>query len=215
MRLQGAPRDGERLQLTRQAGAFLAYLRDQRNCSGATVRAYASDLEQFSAYLRERSPSLLRQPSKIDPLTVRAFLGWLHEQGESRTSIARKLSCVKSFFKYMVREGRLPENPARPVRAPRQERKLPRLLGEREVELLLETPEAASLKGIRDRAILELLYATGMRVGEMVALDLDSLDLAEMSILVRGKGRKERQVLFGARAKEAVLRWLAARRAAK
>jgi tyrosine recombinase XerC len=200
--------------LSRRSDSFLGYIRDQRDYSSATVRAYRSDLAQFGAFLRGRSPALLKDLSGIDPLVIRAFMAFLSESGESRASIARKLACMKSFFRYMVREGWLESNPARPVRAPRQEKKLPRLLSEREIIILLETPEVTSLKGKRDRAILELLYATGMRVGEMVALDLESLDLTEGSIIVRGKGRKERQVLFGNKAREAVKTWLSARRAA-
>lgn len=201
--------------LSRRASSFLEYLRDQRDYSAETLRAYGSDLEQFGAFLRDRSPGLLKDLPRVDPLTVRAFLAFLTESGESRASIARKLACLKSFFRYMVREGHMAANPARPVRAPRQERKLPRLLSEKEMISLLETPETATLKGKRDRAILELLYASGMRVGELVSLDLDSLDLTEGSILVRGKGRKERQVLFGDKARAALRTWLKARRAAK
>ncbi len=202
------------MKLGRLAPEFLGYLRDQRNYSPATTRAYGSDLEQLGVFLKLRSPALAADVAGIDTLAVRAWIAWLHQEGEGRATIARKLACVRSFFRWLVREGRLAENPARPLRAPKQERKLPRLLSEREVEQLLESIEISTLKGKRDRAILELLYASGMRVGEMVALDLDGMDLAERVIIVRGKGRKERQVLFGSRAAEAIREWLAGRRAA-
>ena len=203
------------MSLARWASSFLEYLRDQRDYSGATVRAYRSDLQQFAEFLRARAPAHLKKIRGIDPLVIRAFMVFLHEAGVSRTSIARKLGCLKSFFRYLVKEGYLEQNPARPIRAPRQEMKLPRLLSEREVTALLETPKGGTLKGKRDRAILELLYATGMRVGEMVSLNLDSMDLTERSILVKGKGRKERQVLFGEKALSAIRDWLEARRRAK
>jgi integrase/recombinase XerC len=215
VRLQGDSRARGAVQLIKQASSFLAYLRDQRNYSGATIRAYGTDLGQFAGFLRKGRPRLLQSVSKIDPLVIRAFLAHLHELRESRATVARKLACLKSFFRYLVRQGVIAQNPARPIRSPKQARKLPRLLSEKEVVALLETPEPGTLKGTRDRAILELLYATGMRVGEMVGLDLAAVDLSERTILVYGKGRKERQVLFGDKAHDAILAYLAARRAAK
>jgi integrase/recombinase XerC len=159
-----------------------------------------------------RSPNSLKSPDKIDSLVIRAFLSHLSEARESRATTARKLSCLRSFFRYLVREGEVSENPARAVRTPKQERKLPRFLSEDEVVALIETPDSSDLKGKRDRVILELLYATGMRVGELVGLDLERVDLAERIILVHGKGGKQRQVLFGEKARDALLDYLAARR---
>lgn len=199
--------------MKRLASAFLRYLRDERNYSPATIRSYGTDLDQFAAFLAARGGGFGKFPEGINPLVIRAFLARLHERKDSRATIARKLSALRSFFRWLVREGKLDENPARPVRTPRQEQKLPRLLGEAEVQVLLETPETATLKGKRDRALLELLYATGMRVGEIVALDLEDVDLAEGTILVLGKGSKERHVLFGDKAKAAILDYLGARRA--
>jgi len=201
--------------MPRQIAAFLAYLLTERNYSPATIRSYGTDLRQFLAFLASRGPGFATNPREIDPLVIRAFLGSLHERKDGRATIARKLASVRSFFRYLVREGKLDENPARPIRNPRQETKLPRLLGESEVQVLLETPETSTLKGKRDRALLELLYATGMRVGELVSLDLEDLDLAEGTILVLGKGSKERHVLFGEKAKASLQDYLAARRGAK
>jgi len=198
--------------MKRLASRFLAYLLDERNYSPATIRSYRSDLDQFLVFLGSRGGGGDPSPEAIDPLVVRAFLGWLHERKDSRATIARKLAAVRSFFRYLVREGVLAENPARPVRTPRQEKKLPRFLDESEIRILLETPWTATLKGKRDRALLELLYATGMRVGELVSIDLEDVDLAEETILVLGKGSKERHVLFGGKAKAALLDYLAARR---
>jgi integrase/recombinase XerC len=194
------------------ASRFLRYLREERNYSPATIRSYGTDLSQFRAFLEPRGLGAGSDVGTIDPLAIRAFLAFLHERKDSRATIARKLSAVRSLFRWLVREGRLEENPARPVRTPRQERKLPRLLGEAEIQVLLETPETATIRGKRDRALLELLYATGMRVGELVSVDLEDVDLAEESILVVGKGSKERHVLFGDKAKTALLDYLAARR---
>jgi len=201
--------------MKRDAAAFLSYLREQRNYSPATTLAYGVDLGQFFEFLGSRGGESGAKIGDVDPLVIRAFLAWLHERKDSRATIARKLASVRSFFRYLVREGKLDENPARPVRTPRQEKKLPRLLGEGEMRILLETPETATLKGKRDRALLELLYATGMRVGEIVALDLEDIDAAEGTILVLGKGSKERHVLFGEMAKSALLDYLAARRSSK
>ena len=213
MRLQGDDAGRHGLRLRRLAGSFLGYLRDQRNCSPATIRAYRSDLDQFLAFLAARERALLQSPGSIDPLVIRAFLANLHERRESRSTTARKLAALRSFFRFLVREGVIEENPGRSVRTPKVERKLPRLLSENEVVALLETPDASSIRGKRDRAILELLYATGMRVGELVSIDLEDVDWGEGTILVLGKGSKERHVLFGEKAKAALRDYLAARRA--
>src|SRR6266850_2909964 len=133
--------------MKRLASRFLGYLGDERNYSPATVRSYRTDLEQFQDFLRTRGGGMDQSPEAIDPLVIRAFLGWLHERKDGRATIARKLSAVRSFFRYLVREGSLSENPARSVRTPRQEKKLPRFLDESEIRVLLETPETATLKG--------------------------------------------------------------------
>lgn len=198
--------------MQRQAASFLAYLRDQRNYSPATLRAYGADLRQFMRFLAARGARYLNSPAAIDTLLIRAYLAWLQEEGEGRATTARKLACLRSLFRYLVREGHVPENPARSVGTPRQEKKLPRVLNEEEVLVLLDAPPATGILGLRDRAIFELLYATGMRVGEMVVLDLDGVDLAQRLIYVRGKGRKHRQVLFGDKARDAVAAYLGARR---
>ncbi|MBI3449626.1 MAG: tyrosine recombinase XerC [Acidobacteria bacterium] len=197
--------------MRRSVAAFLSYLTDERHYSPATVRSYGSDLEQFKLFLAGRGIAAA-SPGSVDPLVIRAFLGWLHDRKDGRATIARKLSAVRSCFRYLVREGKLDENPARSVRTPRQEKKLPKFLDEGEVTVLLETPESKTIMGKRDRALLELLYATGMRVGEIVSLDLAAVDLSEGTILVLGKGSKERHVLFGEKAKGALLEYLAARR---
>jgi integrase/recombinase XerC len=192
---------------------FVAYLRDQRRASPETIRAYESDLAQFGAFLSEEhvggpAPG----PEGIDVLAVRGFVARLHRSGLGRSSVARKLSTVRSFLEYAVREHRIETSPAATVPTPKVPKRLPRNLTVDEVFALLDGIETSDEAGIRDRAILEFLYATGLRVGELVSLDLDDLDLPGDTVRVLGKGSKERVVPFGGKARAALLRWLDASR---
>jgi len=192
---------------------FLDYLRDQRRASHQTVRAYESDLGQFGTFLAESRPAgEAPGPAGIDPLEVRGFVGRLHRQGLSKASIARKLSAVRSFLSHAVREGRIESSPAEGVPTPRTPRKLPSNLTVDEIFALLDGIGAEDLAGIRDRALLELLYAAGLRVGELVSLDEEDVDLSGTVVRVLGKGGKERIVPFGGKALQALRRWLAASR---
>jgi integrase/recombinase XerC len=195
------------------ADRFLAYLRDQRRASPETLRAYESDLAQFGTFLSEEhvggpAPG----PEGIDALAVRGFVARLHRSGLGRSSVARKLSTVRSFLEYAVREGRIETSPAATVPTPKVPKRLPRNLTVDEVFALLDGIEESDEAGIRDRAILEFLYATGLRVGELVSLDLDDLDLSGDTVRVLGKGSKERIVPFGGKARVALLRWFEASR---
>ncbi len=188
---------------------FLAYLRDQRRASPQTLRAYESDLAQFGAFLsEEHSGGPAPGPAGIDALAVRGFVARLHRSGLGRSSIARKLSAVRSFMEHAVREGRIESSPAKTVPTPKVPKRLPRDLTVDEVFALLDGIEASDDAGIRDRAILEFLYATGLRVGELVSLDFEDLDLPGDTVRVLGKGNKERIVPFGGKAKSALIRWL-------
>ncbi len=188
---------------------FLAYLRDQRRASPQTLRAYESDLAQFGAFLsEEHSGGPAPGPAGIDALAVRGFVARLHRSGLGRSSVARKLSAVRSFMENAVREGRIDSSPAKTVPTPKVPKRLPRNLTVDEVFALLDGIEGSDEAGIRDRAILEFLYATGLRVGELVSLDLEDLDLAGETVRVLGKGNKERIVPFGSKAKSALLRWI-------
>jgi integrase/recombinase XerC len=180
---------------------FLDYLRDQRHVSPETVRAYESDLLQFRTALGSED---------IDTLAVRGFVARLNRAGLGRASVARKLSAVRSFLRHAAREGRIDVNPAEGVASPRVPRSLPRDLTVDEMFNLLEGIKTDDLAGARDRALLELLYATGLRVGELVALDLGDLDLSESIVRVLGKGRKERLVPFGSKAATALRGWMSA-----
>ncbi len=190
---------------------FLDYLRDQRRASPETLRAYEGDLAQFGAFLSEEhvggpAPG----PEGIDTLAVRGFVAWLHRAGLGKSSIARKLSAVRSFLEHAMREGAIEVNPGATVPTPKMPRRLPRNLSVDEVFALLDGIAPRDPAAIRDRAILELLYATGLRVGELVALDMDDLDLTTCTVRVLGKGGKERVVPFGRKAESALRVWLVA-----
>jgi integrase/recombinase XerC len=186
---------------------FGDHLKYERNVSEHTLRNYMSDLEQFHDYICPADPAGNRRPvdiRQIDHITIREYLAKLYREKRKKTSIARKLATLRTFFKFLCREQVLEMNPARLVSGPRLEKKLPKVLSVEDVIRFIETPEADTVLGKRDRAILELLYATGMRVSELAGLNLDDLDFRHESIRVRGKGRKERIVPFGSKAKEAL-----------
>jgi len=185
--------------------AFLRHLKLDVNCSPETVRAYASDLGEFAAVMeKEGGGRRGSDPRKVDRLAIRAFLAELHQRGVKRSTVARKLAAVRSFFRTLKRQGKIKDNPTLGVATPRQEKRLPRQLSVEEMSHLLEMPDGSTPLGARDRAILELLYATGVRVSELTALDFDDLDLAEGMMRVLGKGRKERMVPVGSKAIEAL-----------
>jgi integrase/recombinase XerC len=191
------------------AAAFLRHLERERNASPHTIRAYAEDLAQFSSYLQRelgRSP----RAADVDHLLVRGFLAELHQRGLRKSSSARKLAGLRSFFRYLCREGRLAANPARALQTPRQEKRIPAVLDEAQAASLLELPGDGTA-AVRGRAILELLYGTGIRCAEAVALDVHEIDVGARMVRVLGKGRKERIVLFGRRAEAALCEWLVER----
>lgn len=199
--------------MQRAIAAFLEHLAHERNASPHTVRAYARDLQQFHGHLREelrREP----RPRDVDHLLVRAFLARLHRAGLQKSSAARKLAGLRTFFRYLCREGVLERNPARTMLSPRTERRIPPHLDEAEVGALLEFPADDPWR-TRARAILELLYATGIRCSELVGLDLAEVDFDARTIRVVGKGRKQRIVPFGRRAHDAVLAYLPVRQATR
>jgi len=194
---------------------YISYLRYQRNASEHTIRNYESDLRQFLDHLTHSADGSERpEPglNQIDNLTIREFLGRLHQRGNRKSSTARRLAAIRAFMKYLSKEGAIPSNPARLVASPRQDKRLPDFLAIDVVTALVEGPDSADPLGKRDRAMLELLYATGIRAGELVSLDLGDLDLGEQLVRVIGKGRKERIVPFGHKAAEALDSYLLVRR---
>ena len=185
---------------------FLTFLQYNRNVSPHTLRAYETDLTQFLAHLAERDrvkPSELAV-SRFDTDGVRGFLAELHDRGNSRASTGRRLAALRTFARYLLREERLLEDPTALVGAPRKERTLPAHLGSSDMERLLAAPDGSTPAGRRDRAILELFYASGLRLSELVDLDLEDLNLSSRVVRVRGKGGKERLVPFGRTAADAV-----------
>jgi integrase/recombinase XerC len=188
---------------------FLDHLRYQRNASPATVRSYGSDLLAFAAFLE--ASGLPSAPRRVDPLAVRAWLSRLHREGLERSSVARKVSSLRSFFRHLAREGEIAESPMDRILTPRFRRKLPRALNVAEAATLVESPDGSTPLGLRDRALLEVLYASGLRVSELCSLDLDDFDLQETVLRVVGKGSVERMVPFGSRARDALRDYLAVR----
>ncbi|OGP64292.1 MAG: hypothetical protein A2169_06535 [Deltaproteobacteria bacterium RBG_13_47_9] len=199
---------------------FIHYLSAEKNASPHTCRGYLRDLEGFEKFLKESgislSPSGEVEPEKVDRLDIRRYLSFLHRKNR-KSSIARKLSTLRSFFKYLVREQILSSNPAKSISTPKVDKPLPTTLTVDEVFRLIESPkgpsrknplEAAVSKGSRDNAILELLYSSGLRVGELVGLDVRQLDLDLGIVKVMGKGRKERIVPVGKKAIEALKAYL-------
>ena len=197
---------------------YLDYLRYERNASPHTLRNYASDLQQFQEFRRKTgkgSPPSIDDSREIDHHAIRAFLAFLYEGQRKKSSIARKVACLKAFFKFLHREGLLRENPGAGVSTPKLPKTLPCIPTTEELNEFLnrvarETPREDVLR-LRDRAMLELLYASGLRASELVGMDLQDVNLGSNIVLVRGKGRKERWVPFGSKAKEALNLYLAAR----
>jgi len=194
---------------------FLEHLRYERNVSEHTLRNYSSDLQQFLDYLAPADPKTQKRKfpnlNQIDHITIREWLAGLHTAKKRKSSIARKLAALRTFFQFLVREGLLETNPAKLVTTPRLEKKLPQHLSVEEAIRFIESPDADTDLGKRDRAMLELMYATGVRVSELTKLNLGDVDLGNKLIRVTGKRRKERIVPFGEPALEALQSYLKVR----
>jgi integrase/recombinase XerC len=197
--------------LTKAIDDFLEHVRLELRSPESTVRAYRADLEELLGFLGEEyQPGWRPTPAEVDTPALRSYVGWLHHRGSSRPTVARKVAAVRTFFRYLVRQQALDSSPAEALRAPKQPRRLPQAATVDEVFALLEAPDTSSLAGKRDRALLETLYASGLRVAELTGLDLDDLHLGERTVRVLGKGDKERIVPFGAKAERALREWLSA-----
>jgi integrase/recombinase XerC len=176
--------------------AFLEHLRHGRNASPHTVDGYRTDLLQLIAFCGERRAGL----GDVDHALLRAFLHGLSEAHISKSSAARKLAAIRSFFKFCLKQGWVADNPARMVLTPKLDRPVPEFLSENEMARFLDEPDKDDALGLRDRAILELFYATGIRLSELVGIDLSDMSLEDRMLRVRGKGKKERLVPFGRKA---------------
>ncbi|MFH0943692.1 MAG: tyrosine recombinase XerC [Planctomycetota bacterium] len=193
-------------ELYRSLEEFLDYQRGVRTSSGHTLKAYENDLIQFIEFARSQG---VETAGQVETLLIREYIRHYREGrdglGErAKSSMARKISALRSFFRFLLEHAGLDENPAAAVRRPKRDRPLPKFLEEKEMARLLKAPEGDSFRAVRDRALLELLYSTGVRVAELVGANLGDLDLLEGSLLVRGKGRKERLCVVGGPALEAL-----------
>ena len=178
--------------------AFVTFLEIERHASLETIRNYRSDLRQLSTFLRQ--PGTASPPARIDQVTpehLRSFLHWLDRKGEKAASLARKLACFRSFYRFHVREGSVLVNPAEQLSNPKLPKPLPRVLTKDDADALMEFPAGQSPLAQRDRALLETLYSTGARVSEVVGLNLGDLNETDGLVHLRGKGRKERIVPIG------------------
>ncbi len=186
--------------------AFVTFLEVERGASRETIRGYQSDLRQFLSFARTLRPAdaALPAPDEIDAMVVRGYLAWLDRRREKKSSLARKLAALRSFYRFLNRDGRAEGNPAGEVRTPKQARPLPRVLTKDDADALMECPEGTTERSKRDRAILETLYSTGARVGELVNMNMDDLNVRDGLVRLRGKGRKERIVPIGAVAVDAL-----------
>lgn len=191
---------------------FLRHLGLEKNASAYTVKSYREDLMQAMNFFRERAGSGLR-PDQINTRLLRTFVAWLHEQGYARTTISRRIAAVRSWCRFMCRQGMMDKNPADGLRGPKLDRKLPHFLNRSDVDRLLAAPGEETGLALRDRAILETLYSAGLRVSELVGLELGDIDLAEGVATVRGKGKRERLALVGDEARKSIAQWLDARAA--
>jgi len=188
---------------------FGTHIEIERNLSDHTKRNYLSDLYQFREFLRHEGVDALQQ---VDHAVIRAFLTALYRKRVKKVTISRKVASIKAFFRYLDREGKVSPNPAEMIQAPRAERYLPAFLSVDEIFDLLGVAFKEDALGLRDRAILELFYSAGMRVSELVGLNLSDLDRERSLVRIRGKGKKERIVPVGQPALDAVERYLEKRR---
>jgi integrase/recombinase XerC len=183
---------------------FIRYLEVEKGVSVHTLRAYKKDLEEFAEYVRAT-------PDTIDIIDVRGFIADQVKRGLNKMTVSRRLSSIRSFFRFLYREGYAKKNPAKLVANPKLPRLLPKFLSVDDVFAMIEMPEAIGFLPVRDKAILELLYSSGLRVSELSGLNMDDINLRETLVKVRGKGRKERIVPVGSKAIDAIKSYLVER----
>jgi len=184
--------------------SFLTFLQVERGASPHTLRNYEGDLRQFLAFLQTAHNGSLPVPTAVDAYGVRGFLAARAGVGDAKSSLGRKLAAIRSLFKYLAREGVVPHSPAAAVVTPKQEQKLPRVLTADDAQRLMDDPGSNEPRSVRDQALLEVLYSAGVRVAELVGLNVEDVDLDAGTATVMGKGRKERVVLLGMKAVEAL-----------
>ena len=187
-----------------KVNGFLEYLEKERSYSPHTIKAYETDLIQFSQFVKEYSGTGFFNVSSVDKKTVQHFVGSLTEKGLSPKSTGRKLASIKSFFRYLLKYAHVESNPASAVKAPKQHATLPKFLQKEVLEQILSHSDKDDWQLKRDKTILELLYSTGIRLSELVAIDLGDIQIDQKTVKVFGKGGKERIVPFGGKAAEAL-----------
>lgn len=193
--------------MRKEISQFLTSLKHERNASPHTISSYKRDLLQLAGYLEERKVVL----KEIDNVILRGFLARLHENQNKKSTVARKLAAIRSFFQFCIKKKWLEDNPAKAVATPKQEKHVPSFLSEDEMAQFLDLPLTTQPLDLRDKATLELLYATGMRVSELAGLNLDDLNFSERLIRVRGKGKKERLIPFGRKAEDSLTFYIRSR----
>lgn len=194
--------------MQKETKRFLQYLRVERNVSDLTLKSYREDMDALAEYLYDLYDGRIPAPAEITTMQLRGYVSAMHEAGYAHATVARRLASLRSFFRFGLRDGWVTENPAKPLRNPRGKRSLPYFLSTEEIGALLTAPPGADPFGLRDRAILETMYSAGVRVGELVGMDLGDLSLAEGLVRVRGKGRKERFAPIGSYAVKALRTWM-------
>jgi len=183
---------------------FIKYIKDERQYSHHTAKAYKKDLTEFNAYLLEYYGNELLDYNIVDKQGIRHFLGKKYEEGASARTVARKLASIKSYFKYLFQIESIMKNPSIHVKTPKIGKKLPSFMNDNIMDTLLDIPDQSNIKGLRDKAIMELFYATGIRLSELVGLNIGDVNFPQSLIRVRGKGNKERLVPFGKSASIAI-----------
>ena len=194
--------------LRSQIAEFLQYLKIEKNATPMTLKSYGEDMEGWLEYTEELHSGRLPHLENINPPEIRGYLAAMNEADYAKSTAARRMASLRSFFRFAQRQGWCSENPAASVRNPKIGRRLPTFLSTDEINRLLAAPDITRWQGIRNRAILEVVYSSGIRVGELVGLDLDDLVLDEGMVLVRGKGMKERYAFLGHHAVDALTAWL-------
>ncbi len=192
--------------------SFIQYIKLEKRYSGNTVTSYSNDLLQFETFLKESTKVNKIYWRLITVAHIRSFLIYLQDSGHSLRSISRKLSAVKSFFKFLVREEIITDNPALLIKTPKLEKKLPEYINEADIERLMQLPDKKSFEGLRDLVILELFYGAGIRLSELINLKITDMDFNNGLMRIIGKGNKERIIPFGKAAKDAIIQYLGIRK---
>jgi integrase/recombinase XerC len=187
---------------------YLSYLENERNYSQHTIVSYANDLAQYYSFLKLEFPELIEQHNDTDTGVIRAFLGLLLDSGVSKKSVVRKLSTLRSFYKFLVRKKFVRNNPALNIVTPKVDKKLPQFIDKESMEKILLLPDVSTFSGARDSAILELFYGSGIRRAELLGLNISDIDERNQTIKVTGKGNKQRIIPFTQKAKMSINRYL-------